>query len=80
MLFDILPLKNNTARLIRVYGDEPCIAVPGEVPATPQGVRDAVNPPDGPRDVPSGGQGQGQQGQGGQTGLFRHALLRQPPC
>ena len=32
MLFDILPLKNNTARLIRVYGDEPCIAVPGEVP------------------------------------------------
>ena len=32
MLLDILPLKNNTARLIRVYGDEPCIAVPGEVP------------------------------------------------
>ena len=32
MLFDILPLKNNTARLIRVYGDEPCIAVPGELP------------------------------------------------
>ena len=32
MLFDILPLKNNPARLIRVYGDEPCIAVPGEVP------------------------------------------------
>ena len=25
-------IKNNTARLIRVYGDEPCIAVPGEVP------------------------------------------------
>ena len=32
MLLDILPLENNTARLIRVYGDEPCIAVPGEVP------------------------------------------------
>ena len=33
MLFDILPLQNNTARLIRVYGNEPCVVIPGSVPA-----------------------------------------------
>ena len=36
MLLDLLPLQNNTARLVRVYGDEPCVAVPETVPG-PQG-------------------------------------------
>ena len=36
MLLDILPLKNNTARLVRAYGEAPCIALPSALPA-PEG-------------------------------------------
>lgn len=36
MLLDLLPLQNDTARLVRVYGDEPCVSVPETVPG-PQG-------------------------------------------
>ena len=36
MLLDILPLKNNTARLVRAYGEAPCIALPSVLPA-PEG-------------------------------------------
>ena len=36
MLLDILPLKNNTARLVRAYGEAPCIALPSALP-TPEG-------------------------------------------
>ena len=36
MLLDILPLKNNTARLVRAYGEAPCIALPSVLP-TPEG-------------------------------------------
>lgn len=38
MLLDVLPLQNNTARLVRVYGDEPCITLPSELPAPEGGV------------------------------------------
>ena len=36
MLLDILPLAGGTARLVRVYGGEPCVKLPGAVPA-PEG-------------------------------------------
>ena len=36
MFLDILPLKNHTARLTRVYGDEPCVALPASIPG-PEG-------------------------------------------
>ncbi len=37
MLLDILPLTNHTARLVRVYGDEPCVVIPDTVPAPADG-------------------------------------------
>ena len=36
MFLDVLPFKNDTARLVRVYGDEPCITLPEALPA-PEG-------------------------------------------
>ena len=36
MLLDILPLAGGAARLVRVYGGEPCVKLPGAVPA-PEG-------------------------------------------
>ena len=36
MFLDILPLEKNTARLVRVYADEPCIVLPASVPG-PEG-------------------------------------------
>ena len=33
LTLDILPLSADTARLVRVYGTEPCIALPGTLPA-----------------------------------------------
>ena len=33
MQFDILPLPGGAARLVRVYGGEPCVELPGAVPA-----------------------------------------------
>ena len=36
MILDILPLAGGTARLVRVYGGEPCVKLPGAVPA-PEG-------------------------------------------
>lgn len=36
LTLDILPLSADTARLVRVYGTEPCIALPGTLPA-PEG-------------------------------------------
>mgnify|MGYP005875143137 CR=1 FL=1 len=41
LTLDILPLSADTARLVRVYGTEPCIALPGTLPA-PEGGRFAV--------------------------------------
>ena len=29
MILDILPLAGGTARLVRVYGGEPCVKLPG---------------------------------------------------
>ena len=36
MFLDVLPFKNDMARLVRVYGDEPCITLPEALPA-PEG-------------------------------------------
>ena len=36
MFLDVLPFKNDTARLVRVYGDEPCSTLPEALPA-PEG-------------------------------------------
>lgn len=36
MVIDVLPLTAHTARLVRVYGEEPCITLPSELPA-PEG-------------------------------------------
>ena len=36
MILDILPLAGGMARLVRVYGGEPCVKLPGAVPA-PEG-------------------------------------------
>ena len=36
LILDILPLSADTARLVRVYGTAPCVALPGSVPA-PEG-------------------------------------------
>ena len=36
MILDILPLAGGTARLVRVYGGEPCVKLPWAVPA-PEG-------------------------------------------
>ena len=33
LILDILPLSADTARLVRVYGTAPCVALPGSVPA-----------------------------------------------
>ena len=41
LILDILPLSAQTARLVRVYGTEPCIALPGTLPA-PEGGSFAV--------------------------------------
>ena len=41
LILDILPLSAQTARLVRVYGTEPCLALPGTLPA-PKGGRFAV--------------------------------------
>ena len=41
LTLDILPLSADTARLVRVYGTEPCIALPGALP-TPEGGSFAV--------------------------------------
>ena len=41
LTLDILPLSAGTARLVRVYGTEPCIALPGTLPA-PEGGSFAV--------------------------------------
>ena len=41
LTLDILPLSADTARLVRVYGTEPCIALPGALPA-PEGGSFAV--------------------------------------
>ena len=38
MFIDIIPLQKNTARLIRVYGDAPCAALPASVPGPEGGV------------------------------------------
>ena len=38
MYLDVLPVSNDTARLVRVYGDEPCITLPAQVPAAEGGV------------------------------------------
>ena len=37
LTLDILPLSADTARLVRVYGTEPCIALPGTLPAPEDG-------------------------------------------
>ena len=36
LILDILPLSAQTARLVRVYGTTPCVALPGTLPA-PEG-------------------------------------------
>ena len=41
LTLDILPLSADTARLVRVYGTEPCIALPGTLPV-PEGGSFAV--------------------------------------
>ena len=41
LTLDLLPLSADTARLVRVYGTEPCLALPGTLPA-PEGGRFAV--------------------------------------
>ena len=33
LILDILPLSADTARLVRVYGTAPCVALPGTLPA-----------------------------------------------
>ena len=33
LTLDILPLSADTARLVRVYGQDPCVVLPGSVPA-----------------------------------------------
>ena len=33
LILDILPLSAQTARLVRVYGQDPCVVLPGSVPA-----------------------------------------------
>ena len=33
LILDILPLSAQTARLVRVYGAAPCVALPGTLPA-----------------------------------------------
>lgn len=40
MLLDILPLAGGAARLVRVYGGEPCAVLPGAVPG-PEGQKSA---------------------------------------
>ena len=58
LTLDILPLSADTARLVRVYGTEPCIALPGTLPA-PAGGSFAVTELGGycfsetPRSLPS---------------------------
>ena len=41
LTLDLLPLSADTARLVRVYGTEPCLALPGTLPA-PEGGSFAV--------------------------------------
>ena len=41
LTLDILPLSADTARLVRVYGTEPCVVLPGTLPA-PEGGSFAV--------------------------------------
>lgn len=41
LTLDILPLSADTARLVRVYGTEPCVVLPGTLP-TPEGGSFAV--------------------------------------
>ena len=41
LILDILPLSADTARLVRVYGAAPCVALPGTLPA-PEGGRLAL--------------------------------------
>ena len=36
MYIDVLPLSDTTARLVRAYGEAPCIALPSVLPA-PEG-------------------------------------------
>lgn len=43
MILDILPLAGGTARLVRVYGGEPCVKLPGAVPA-PEGRASGPSP------------------------------------
>ena len=43
LTLDILPLSADTARLVRVYGTEPCIALPGTLPAPEGGSFAAVS-------------------------------------
>ena len=44
MFIDIIPLQKNTARLTRVYGDEPCAALPASVPGPEGGVLAITEP------------------------------------
>ena len=37
LTLDLLPLSADTARLVRVYGTEPCLALPGTLPAPKDG-------------------------------------------
>ena len=39
LILDILPLSAQTARLVRVYGTAPCVALPGTLPAPAGGPR-----------------------------------------
>ena len=41
LTLDLLPLSADTARLVRVYGTEPCVVLPGTLPA-PEGGSFAV--------------------------------------
>lgn len=33
MMLEVLPLEPGGARLVRVYGQDPCVVLPGSVPA-----------------------------------------------
>ena len=33
MMLEVLPLEAGGARLVRVYGQDPCVVLPGSVPA-----------------------------------------------
>ena len=73
LTLDILPLSADTARLVRVYGTEPCIALPGTLPAPEGGqlccyrtgrlllFRKAAQPACGRQDLPLRG-GPGRHG------------------